>query len=115
MVNNKDLYNFQNTAFTIFIVVSYILYALILFGFLSKAPEYTSTLIGYIKIYICLFLIWRFNPLRYNIVFTELDRKIVFSAGLFLLTTTAISQLAIEYANNLTTKAIDRIKNIIYF
>jgi hypothetical protein len=46
----------------------------------------------YVKIYVCLFLIWRFNPLRSNIQFTELDRKIAFSAGVFILTTTALNQ-----------------------
>jgi hypothetical protein len=35
---------------------------------------------------------WRFNPLREKYEFTELDRKIAFSAGLFILTTTALNQ-----------------------
>ena len=35
---------------------------------------------------------WRFNPLREKPEFTELDRKIAFSAGLFILTTTALNQ-----------------------
>jgi len=35
---------------------------------------------------------WRFNPLREKYEFTELDRKIAFSAGAFILTTTALNQ-----------------------
>ena len=51
----------------------------------------------YMRIYICLFLIWRFNPLRQffvnkPIVFTNLDRKIAFSAGLIILSTTVIKE-----------------------
>jgi hypothetical protein len=35
---------------------------------------------------------WRFNPLRGHYEFTDLDRKIAFSAGLFILTTTALNK-----------------------
>ena len=35
---------------------------------------------------------WRFNPLRTHYEFTDLDRKIAFSAGMFILTTTALNQ-----------------------
>jgi hypothetical protein len=35
---------------------------------------------------------WRFNPLRTHYEFTDLDRKIAFSAGVFILTTTALNQ-----------------------
>ena len=35
---------------------------------------------------------WRFNPLRTHYEFTDLDRKIAFSAGAFILTTTALNQ-----------------------
>jgi hypothetical protein len=56
------------------------------------APKYLDIMDYYIRIYICLFLIWRFNPLRENYEFTKLDRKIAFSAGLFILTTTALNQ-----------------------
>jgi len=57
-----------------------------------EAPVYLSNLDYYVRIYICLFLIWRFNPLRTKYEFTDLDRKIAFSAGVFILTTTALNQ-----------------------
>ena len=52
---------------------SYILYAVILFGLSNKAPEYLSTLDNVLKIYICLFLLIRFNPFT-DIKFNEFDR-----------------------------------------
>ena len=84
-----------------FMFMSYILLFASYIGFSNTAPEYLETMDYYIKIYICLFLIWRFNPLRKLDKFTELDRKIAFSAGLFILTTTTLSQY------------IDNIKNTI--
>lgn len=101
----NTLYHFQDRLFTIFIYVSYILIILSALGLSESAPEYFKYLDYYVRIYICLFLMWRFNPLRTSYEFTELDRKIVFSAGVFILTTTALNQY-LEYAK-------DKLKNII--
>jgi uncharacterized membrane protein (DUF4010 family) len=104
-MNKKTIvYNFQNISFTLIILTFYILYAVSILGFSRNAPQYIESLDYYVKIYICLFLIYRFNPLRTRIVFTELDRKIVFSAGLFILTTTAISKVARYYLGKARTK-----------
>jgi hypothetical protein len=62
------------------------------FGLSETVPKFLQSLDYYVRIYICLFLIWRFNPLRSNYEFTDLDRKIAFTAGLFILTTTALNQ-----------------------
>ena len=40
---------------------------------------------------------WRFNPLKQTYEFTDLDRKIAFSAGVFILTTTILN----TYLNNI--------------
>ena len=85
------LFNLQHDLFTVFIIVSYVLIVAMYLGLSSSAGSYLQIIDYYMKIYICLFLIWRFNPFR-TVVFTELDRKIVFSAGLFILTTTALNQ-----------------------
>ena len=101
----SSLYHFQDKLFTIFIYVSYILIILSALGLSQTAPEYLKSLDYYVRIYICLFLMWRFNPLRTSYEFTELDRKIAFSAGAFILTTTALNQY-LEYAK-------DKVKNLI--
>ena len=101
----SSLYHFQDKLFTIFIYVSYILIILSALGLSQTAPVYLKSLDYYVRIYICLFLMWRFNPLRSSYEFTELDRKIAFSAGAFILTTTALNQY-LEYAK-------DKVKNLI--
>jgi hypothetical protein len=103
-MSQNSVYNFQNISFTLVIISFYILYAVSILGFSRNASDYIQTLDYYVKIYVSLFLIYRFNPLRSRIQFTELDRKIVFSAGLFILTTTAISSIAMQYLDKAKTK-----------
>lgn len=91
-MNKQQLHKWQDRLFTIFIYVSYMLMILSAFGLSETAPKFLQSLDYYVRIYICLFLIWRFNPLRTNYEFTDLDRKIAFTAGVFILTTTALNQ-----------------------
>ena len=91
---------FQYNAFTFVVYVSYFLYFLIAFGLLANAPQYLEQLHYYIKLYVSLFLIIRFNPLR-KLEFSQLDKEISFSAGVFLLSTTAITDLLITYLNQI--------------
>lgn len=94
-ISNK-LYEAQNTLFNYFIFLSYALYFIILFGLSTSAPQYLDTMQYWVKIYIGLFLVIRFNYFT-KISFNELDKKIAFSAGLFLLATTFISQITASY------------------
>lgn len=91
----KQLYNFQYLAFNTFIISSYILLFLAILGLSQNATVYLNYLDYYVRIYICLFLIYRFNPFR-RIEFNELDRQIAFSAGLFLLTTSALNKYIVN-------------------
>jgi len=87
---------FQHRAFNFVVYVSYFLYFLIAFGLMATAPEYLAKLQSYIKLYVSIFLIIRFNPLR-KLEFSELDKKVSFSAGVFLFTTTTITEILIKY------------------
>ena len=100
----KTLHKWQERLFDLFIYSSYLLIIISSLGLSNSAPKYLDYLDYYVRIYICVFLIWRFNPFRSNYEFTNLDRKIAFSAGLFILTTTALNEYigAIEqFAKNL--------------
>lgn len=88
----KQLHKWQERIFNVFIYTSYFLIIISALGLSQSAPKYLQSLDYYVRIYICLFLIWRFNPLRTHYEFTNLDRKIAFSAGVFILTTTALNQ-----------------------
>jgi len=62
----------------------YIIYILLFFSYLNNFDFY-------FRIYICLFLMWRFNPFKTHYEFTNLDRRIAFSAGLFIFTITILN------------------------
>jgi hypothetical protein len=91
-MNKRQLHNWQERFFNLFIFLSYLSIILSAFGLSQTAPKYLQYLDYYVRIYICLFLIWRFNPFRSYYEFTDLDRKIAFTAGVFILTTTALNQ-----------------------
>jgi len=92
MIFNKDIHNFQNKAFDIIIYITWILYLLIVLGLSANAPQYLNYLHSFVKLYVSLFLIIRFNPFR-RVKFTRLDAKIAFSSGIFLLGTTAVNTI----------------------
>ena len=100
MFFSKDLHKFQTQMFDIITILSFILYFVIAIGISANAPEYLCTLQSYTKLYVSLFLIWRFNPFR-RVRFTELDGRIAFSAGIFLLTTTAFDSIVTYYLNSI--------------
>ncbi len=96
------IHKWQDKLFTFLINISFILIIISSLGLSETAPKYLSNLDYYLRIYICLFLMWRFNPFRRYYQFTDLDRKIAFSAGAFILTTTALNQY------------LQKIKNLFY-
>jgi len=93
-----NLYEFQDKVFDYVTVFTYILYVVIALGLSATAPTYLTDLLFYTKMYVSLFLIYRFNPFRF-VKFTPLDAKIAFNAGIFLLFTTAINSVLATYIN----------------
>lgn len=98
-IDKKQLNNIQEYFFDIFIYLSYLFLFLSLLGVSFISPQIFVEVNNYVRIYICLFLMWRFNPLRSQHEFTNLDRKITFSAGLFILSTTALNQYLVDSEN----------------
>jgi hypothetical protein len=96
MVFNRKLHMFQDRMYDIITYITFLLYFAIALGLSINAPEYLNSLQSFMKIYISLFLIYRFNPFR-RVKFTALDAKITFSAGIFLLGTTAIDGIIKNY------------------
>ena len=110
MFENYPFLIFQEKTFDFVITTAFILLIITLFGFSQKAPEYLTTLDYYLKIYICLFLIWRFNPFRSKFQFTSLDAKISFNAGLFILASTALN----EYVKFVEFDIVTKIKKTFF-
>ena len=103
MIKHKNtLHKFQSIVFSYIVYITWFLYVIIALGITSTAPEYLNYLQFYVKIYISIFLIWRFNPFFRKLdSFNELDARISYSAGLFLLTTTAINSALQTYIKDI--------------
>ena len=54
-----------------------------------------------LKIYVALFLIIKFNPFTNKTPFTQFDRRIAFQAGVFLLSTTILNTIIMNYTDNI--------------
>jgi hypothetical protein len=105
MLSFQKLHVFQERAFDIVFIILYLLMIASALGFSTDAQKYIEKIDYYIKIYVCLFLIWRFNPLRSHYEFTNLDAKIAFTAGIFVLTTTALNTYLTNLKDNASNKA----------
>ena len=102
MTSATDFASIQNTVFNYAMIITYILYFLIAIGLNTTAPQYLSTLQFFIKLYISGFLIYRFNFFRKITKFTDFDRKVSLSAGMFLLTTTLVDHFIYQPKSNAT-------------
>jgi hypothetical protein len=87
------LYETNNFIFNIAITIIWILIFLSFVNFYSEKTRAVLSVVSYyIRIYVCVFLIVRFNPfysifMKKKFIFTELDRKIAYSSGITILTT----------------------------
>jgi hypothetical protein len=99
MSKKNLLYYIQNHAFNTFTIISWVSFITLSLGLTFINPIYLSIMNYYLKIYISLYLIYRFNPFN-RVEFTMLDKKIVFTAALFIFTTTALNDYLL---NNLST------------
>ena len=65
--------------------IIFFVFILLFLGIIQKEPTYFIETIFIFKLFLALYLIYRFNDFRKNIKFTELDRKVCFTAGTYLL------------------------------
>jgi hypothetical protein len=86
------IYETNNLIFNIGIIIVWLLIFTSIVNFYGeKTKAILSFVTYYIRFYVCIFLIVRFNPF-YSIItkrkfmFTELDRKIAYSSGITILT-----------------------------
>lgn len=100
---NKALHKFQEELFKFVFLLMYSLYFVEWLGLSKTAKSYLLILDNIIKIYISLFLIVRFNPLR-RIHFTDFDRQVVFTSAFYVIATTTINTVVKTYYNEVVTK-----------
>ena len=112
---------YQEQFFDLYIKFSYFLIIVSFLGISILNKEYIDELDNIIKLYISLFLIWRFHPLKNGSHFGSLDRKLAFSAGILLLTTTflndyiiSIKQYVLSFFNDKIAKK-DNLELLLHF
>lgn len=87
----QRFFHLHTILITAFIYITYTLIIISILGLSDKGNEFLKIMDSYMKIYVSLFLIIRFNPFTKN-QFNELDRKFAFTSGMFILTTSALAQ-----------------------
>ena len=86
LIDNKDFYNFELNFLKFFSFITKFTVVLFIIGFLQNKPTILAQFNFVIKIILALFLIYRFNSYRkQKINFTELDRKVCYSAGVYII------------------------------
>lgn len=95
-----DIHIFQHKLVDLIEIIMIILYIIISFGLSALAPQYLSYLQQFLKIYVSLFLIYRFNTFR-TIKLTKLDKKIGFNAGILLIGTDIINYIVKNYSDDI--------------
>ncbi len=105
LVNNS--YELQRTAFIAHNYILAILYIALFLGFSTKAPIYIETLHNVTIVYICAFLIYRFNPYNGVTEYTDLDRMISFSAGIFILVSNVAKDIILYLRHKVTPEIYD--------
>ena len=83
-------------AFDASVAFLHLVYISVAFGFLENEPQYLGTVDYLVKVFMALFLIWRFNPWA-KIAFSDFDRRVVFSSGIFLFTVTIVNNYLLSY------------------
>jgi len=91
---------YQNV-FVVSLYLSYFLFALSISGIYTITPAYIIYLRSFLRYYVGIFLIIRFNPFTNNQKISKkdiiFDRNIAFTAGVFLLLTTSLIDIVSRY------------------
>ena len=86
LIDNKDFYNFEVKFLQYFSFITKLTVVLFIIGFFQSKPTFIIQFNFVVKTILALFLIYRFNNYRkHKIEFTELDRKVCYSAGIYII------------------------------
>ena len=95
------------------IIVLYVCYFLIFFGIYQINPLYVRVLSLFIHLFVCGFLLWRFNPFKTHHELGHGDSQIIFASAIILLTNVIASEVSIYiqnplqyFTNNVTLKIL---------
>ena len=76
--------------YTYLIYFSYVLQIVIYFGIANFDPKIMENMMSLIKIYISLYLMYKFNPFNINkVTFDNFEKKLIFSGAIYLFLSTS--------------------------
>jgi len=92
LIDNKNLYNFELNFLKYFSFITKLTVVLFIIGIFQNKPTFIVKFNFVVKLLLGFFLIYRFNSFRKKkISFTELDRKVCYSTGIYILLISFIS------------------------
>lgn len=97
-------------AFDLTVLGLHIAYVAVVIGIIRNEPGYLDVIDFWVKVFMSVFLLWRFNPFM-PIRYTEFDRKVGFSAGIFLFTVTVVNKYLKWYVTETKKAARTAFKN----
>jgi hypothetical protein len=90
-------------------LVGHVIFIFTYAGVGITAPASLTNFEYYLKLFISVFLLYRFNSFRDKIVFEELDRRIAFSAGIFMFSTTVVNEILLVYSTKYRDQIIKKV------
>jgi hypothetical protein len=100
----NNLLKYYTYAFNFILVSAYI-------GIGISKPLWMTTVDYYLKIFVSLFLLYRFNPFRQRIMLEDLDRRIIFTGAIIIFTSTVLNQILLTYSEKYKIHLTDILKN----
>ena len=86
LIDNKEFYNFEVKFLDFISIITKVSFVLFIIGFFQSKNDYIVQFNFIVKIILALFLVYRFNNYRkHKIEFTELDRKVCYSSGIYII------------------------------
>jgi len=86
LIDNKEFYNFEVKFLDFISIITKVSFVLFIIGFFQSKNDYIIQFNFIVKVILALFLVYRFNNYRKNkIEFTELDRKVCYSSGIYII------------------------------
>ena len=93
--------NWHEFIFQFIYYFAWIIYIFSLLGIHYIGKDVFDYIQNGLRVYISLFLIFKFNPFTRKNVFTDFDKHVVFEAGIFIFSTTVLNSFIKEYINHI--------------
>lgn len=91
----------KRPAFLLTMGITYLTYIFLFLGISYILPSYIRMISNFMHVVICLFLIYKFNPMRTNQQLTEYDNYFIFFAAVFILMSMGLTEFSLAFFNTL--------------